>query len=156
MSSDDEKFTAILPRKEEQKQEDKPWEVIPPREEGDHAAEMVVDKLSEQLGTAPSIKGRGEIDYTILSNFADRADIIFMMYAKTRGRKTRFWREMFELYPKLLISMGGRGRRDIIRMAGVAKGGMPSVEAEIPDRPGWVGRNITQRNWKERFREDRL
>ena len=104
----------------------------------DRASEVVASTLAEQLATEPYIMATGRFDMRKLS-IIDERDIPFLLYAKIRGRKTRVWKEIYEDFLALKISIGGRGRRDIIRMQGVARGGLP-YEFPEEEKPGFFAR----------------
>jgi len=104
----------------------------------DRAPEVVANTLAEQLATEPVILATGKFDMRKLS-IIDERDIPFLIYAKIRGRKTRVWKEIYEDFLALKISIGGRGRRDIIRMQGVARGGLP-YEFPEEEKPGFFAR----------------
>lgn len=114
----------------------------------DRGPEIVASSLAAQLGSDLKDVAQGKNDMRRLS-VIDEKDKLFLMYAKIRSRKSKAWKALYEEFLNLNVSIGGRGRRDIIRMEAVSKGGMAGVESEIPQRPNWIGRNITQRNWKQ-------
>lgn len=114
---------------------------------------IVASVLAPQLGSDRDDIVRGKTDMRRLSTIS-KSDLPFLFYAKLRGRKSPVWAEIYEQFLNLNVSVGGRGRRDIIRMEGVSKGGMVSVESEII-RPGWLGRNVIERDWERRQREER-
>jgi len=66
------------------------------------------------------------------------ADLSTIAYGTIRGRKSRSWRSIIDVIANWSVSIDGRGRRDIIRMEAVSRGGPASVESEI-SRPGWLG-----------------
>jgi len=114
--------------------------------------------LSSQLGSAFSFLDDGEIDMRILGVLMDPEDI-------PRGMRSLVWlsayAEVFKdeavaalvkNYMHLTVAVRGRGRRDIIRMESVARGGAVDVESEIRT-PSWMERNITNRKWEEKERE---
>jgi len=120
----------------------------------DRGPEIVASSLSPQLGSSDKYTRRGEWDMRILSVIEEK-DLPFFLYAKIRSRRSRTWATIYEEVLNLKISIGGRGRRDIIRMEGVSKGGMPSVESEIP-KPNFFARNIWNRNWKQKAEAEGL
>jgi len=124
---------------------------IPPPEVPyvDRGPEVVASTLAPQLGTDATELARGRADMRRLSVIEER-DIPFLIYAKIRGRKTRVWDMVYDMYLNLKVSVGGRGRKDIIRMEGVARGGLPEIAAEF-QKPGWIQRNITQRDWRKKL-----
>ncbi len=114
--------------------------------------------LSTQLGSAFKFLDEGEIDMRILGVLMDPKDI-------PRGMRSLVflstYAELFDdeavaalvkNYLHLTVAVRGRGRRDIIRMESVARGGQVDVESEIT-KPGWLERNVLNRNWEEKERE---
>jgi hypothetical protein len=71
----------------------------------------------------------------------------FVIYATIRSKKMPVWDEILEAFANWSVSVGGRGRRDIIRMEAVSKGHAASVESEIRE-PNLL-QKIYNRNWKE-------
>ena len=61
---------------------------------------------------------------------------------------------LYNEFLHLKVSVGGRGRRDVIRMQGVARGGLPSsstIASEVGGEMSWIERHITKRaEWKKR------
>lgn len=112
---------------------------------------IVASALAPQLGSDRNDVVRGRTDMRRLSVIKE-SDKPFFIYAKLRSRKSKVWATIRDELLNINVSVGGRGRRDIIRMEGVSKGGMVSVESEI-ERPGWIGRHITDRDWERRQRE---
>ena len=113
--------------------------------------DVVGTSLAPQLGSDQADLDRGQSDMRRLSVLSVE-EIPLVLYAKLRGRKSRVWRVFYDEYLSLKTSVGGRGRRDIIRMEQVSKGGAVSVGEEIRE-PGWFGRNISNRDWERRQRE---
>ena len=127
---------------------------IPSVPVADRGPEIVATTLAPQLGSDAKYLGQGEFDMRKLSVIEER-DIPFLIYAKIRGQKTRVWQTIYDMYLNLKVSVGGRGRKDIIRMEGVSKAGLPETPVEV-HKPGWFARNITQRDWKKRLEEEML
>lgn len=117
-------------------------------------ASVVASSLAPQLGSDMHDVARGRIDMRRLTVIDDK-DIGVLLYAKIRARKSRVWKEIYEMLLNLKVSVGGRGRRDIIRMEAVSRGGPAAVEAEI-QRPGWITRNVLDRQWRERQMEEKM
>jgi len=120
----------------------------------DRGPEVVASTLAPQLGSDFNHLGKGQFDMRKLSVIGEK-DIPFLIYAKIRGKKTTVWNDIYDMYLNLQVSVGGRGRRDIIRMEGVSKGGLPEIQPEL-ERPGWVQRNFTDREWKKRIKDEML
>lgn len=114
---------------------------------------IVASVLAPQLGSDRSEVMHGRVDMRRLTVIKE-SDVPFLIFAKLRSRKSRPWEIVREELLNLKVSVGGRGRRDIIRMEGVSKGGMVSVESEIT-QPGWLRRNLYDRNWERNQREAR-
>jgi len=108
--------------------------------------DVVGQSLAPQLGSDAEYLAQGKIDMRKLSVIG-RDDIPFLLYANLRGRKVRTWREIHDYLLNIFISVGGRGRKDIIRMEGVSKSGLPP-EPE-PEQPGWFSRNILRRKTQQ-------
>ena len=111
---------------------------------------IVSSELAKQLGSDGVILARGETDMTRFSNITSAA-IVPLAYFKIRGQTSRSCRTLANFYLNVVVSVEARGRRDIIRMQQATLGGNSNVGEEIP-KPGWVGRNITQRDWKDEQR----
>ena len=114
---------------------------------------VVASSLAPQLGSDRADLMHGKTDMRRLTVLTG-PEVPFLLYAKIRSEKSRVWGLIYEELLNLKVSIGGRGRRDIIRMEGVSKGGMAQVEAEI-EKPGWLSRNITDREWRRRELERR-
>jgi len=112
--------------------------------------DVVGQSLAPQLGSDAEYLAQGKVDMRKLSVIG-KEDIPFLLYANLRGRKVRTWRDIHDYLLNIFVSVGGRGRKDIIRMEGVSKGGLPP-EPE-PEQPGWFSRNILR---KKPQVEDRL
>lgn len=114
--------------------------------------EIVATTLAPQLGSDRLHLSRGKFDMRKLSVIEEK-DIPLLIYAKLRGRKSRVWRTIYNEFLCLRVSVGGRGRKDIIRMEGVSKGGLPEIPVEL-EKPGWLERNIFNRDWKKKLKEE--
>jgi len=118
----------------------------------DRGPEVVATTLAPQLGSDAEHLGSGKFDMRKLSVITEK-DIPFLIYAKIRGRKTKVWETIFDMYLNLQVSVNGRGRRDIIRMEGVSKGGLPDIQPDM-EKPGWFSRNFADRDWKKRVKDE--
>lgn len=114
------------------------------------SSSMVAGELAKQLGTDGVVLARGETDMRRFSNLSAEA-MIPLIYCEIRGKRNKAFGKIFNSYLNLVVSNEGRGRRDIIRMQQATLGGNANVGEEI-QKPGWVGRNITQRDWKDEQR----
>lgn len=121
----------------------------------DRGPEVVAQSLAPQLGSTPQHLAQGDFDMRKLSVISER-DIPMLIYAKIRARKNKTWQIIYEEFLNLPVSVNGRGRRDIIRMEGVSKAGLPDMNNE-DTKPGWLERNVTNRGeWKKRQQEDMM
>jgi len=125
--------------------------IPPPGVIVDPGSGIIAEALSPQLGTDPVALDSGRVDMRRLT-VLDKEMLGPLLYASLRARSTRVWRNILDSYLNLSVSVGGRGRRDIIRMQGVSRGIPQNVESEI-QRPNWLARNIYQRDWERRERE---
>lgn len=115
-----------------------------------HGSSVVASALAGQLGSSPKFLTKREHDMRILSVIKDE-EIPMFVYARIRGKKSPAWNIFYDEVLHLKRSVGGRGLRDIIRMEMVSHGGATELQSEIDAvRPGWLGRNITNRNWQEK------
>jgi len=121
---------------------------------GENPPDVVGSSLAGELGSDTVVRQRGYTDMRRLS-VLEREDLALLLYSKLRGKKTQVWKMLYDEYLNLMVSVGGRGRRDIIRMEGVSRGGLPSVSEEIP-KPNIIARNIWDRGWKKRVEEDKI
>ena len=114
--------------------------------------DVVGQHLAPQLGSDAEYLAKGKIDMRKLS-IIQPDDIPLLLYAYIKGYRkgSKTWQELHDYLLNIFVSVGGRGRKDIIRMEGVSKGGLPP-EPE-PEQPGWFSRNILR---KKPQVEDRL
>ena len=118
--------------------------------------------LSEQLGTSGIILGKGRIDMRILTILTSRKKLpdtmkstLFMLIKNDVVNNGKTFSEAAnDNLLHLLVSVEGKGRRQLIQAEQVRKGGSVSFESEL-ERPNWLARNLWNRNWEERER-DRL
>jgi len=113
------------------------------------------ESLSPQLGTDPIDLEMGRVDmrrFAVLKSNKIGA----VLYAAVRAKNSPSWGTILDWYLNTSVGVGGRGRRDIIRMEQVSRGGSVNVEAEIEaQKPaGWLERNLTKRDWKEEALEE--
>jgi hypothetical protein len=121
----------------------------------DRGPEVVATTLAPQLGSNAQHLGRGDFDMRKLS-VIEQKDIPLLIYSKIRGKKSSSWAGIYEEFLNLQVSVGGRGRRDIIRMEGVSKGGLPEMESISENKPGWLERNVLDRTWKKKQQTDQM
>lgn len=111
---------------------------------------VVASALAGQLGSSPEFLQEQTHDMRILS-VIDKADIPFYLFATLKAKKSKAWATVLDAALHFNRSIGGRGLRDIIRMEMVSHGGASDISSEIAAaRPGWVGRNVSDRDWQEK------
>lgn len=110
----------------------------------------VESNLGPQLGSDQVDLNVGSMDIRRLG-VLDRQLIMPMLYCKIRAlRGSTTFEVVRNEVLNMNISIGGRGRRDLIRMQVASRGGGVNVESEIEDnKPSWIQRNVTDRDWKE-------
>ena len=116
--------------------------------------------LSEQLGTSGVILGKGRIDMRILTILTSRKKLpdtmkstLFMLIKNDVVNNGKTFSEAAnDNLLHLLVSVEGKGRRQLIQAEQVRKGGSVSFESEL-ERPGYFARNLWNRNWEEKERE---
>jgi len=106
------------------------------------AVVVVGQHLAPQLGSDAEFLAQGHIDMRKLS-IIGRADLPLLLYAYLRGRKVRTWEELHDYLLNILVSVGGRGREDIIRMEGVSRAGLPPQIVE--EKEGMLSRVFRRR-----------
>ena len=108
------------------------------------------ESLAPQLGTDPIEIGAGKVDMRRLTIIGgDKMGAV--LYAAVRSRSSPTWATVLDWYMNVNVSIGGRGRRDIIRMEQVSRGGSVNVEGELAAaKPeSWIQRNVVNRGWKQ-------
>lgn len=120
----------------------------------DRGPEVVATTLAPQLGSDTSHLSKGNFDMRKLSIIEER-DIPFLIYSRIRGKKAEVWQMIYDEYLNLKVSVAGRGRKDIIRMEGVSKGGIPESYPEA-EKPGWFERNFVNRGWRKKAEDDKF
>ena len=108
--------------------------------------QTVATNLSPQLGTNARILSQAEFDMRLLSRI-DEPMLRALVYFAWRGNKVRFWKHIVEQTLHLSVSVNGIGRKQLIEMQRAATGVPGTPE---PERPGWLERNVTNREWQER------
>jgi len=115
--------------------------------------DVVGTALAPQLGSSRKVLQKQEVDMRILS-VIEKDLIGMLLYAKIKAKKSKVWELLYDDILHLFVSVGGRGRRDIIRMEIASRGGGADVESEI-QKPGWLRRNVTDRAWREKQIEEK-
>jgi len=114
--------------------------------------------LANQLGSDSKTLAKGGINMKILTVLTDpknipqgmRSVVLLQSYADVFGDKAIG--TLVHNYLDLLVSIRGRGRRDLLRAESVRKGGAVDLEPEI-EKPGWLERNLWNRRWEEKEKE---
>ena len=114
--------------------------------------------LSSQLGTDSKTLALGKINMKILTVLTDpknipqgmRSLVLLQSYADVFGDKAIG--TLVYNYLDLLVSIRGRGRRDLLKAEAVRKGGDVDIEPEI-QQPGWLERNTWNRRWEDKEKE---
>jgi len=131
-------------------------ETVAPPAPVDRGPEIVASSLAPQLGSDSTALSSGKVDMRRFSVIEER-DLPFLIYASIRAKKSRVWARLYDEFLNLRVSVGGRGRKDIIRMEGVSKAGLPDETARIEaHKPGFFERNIFNRNWRRKVQEEML
>lgn len=123
------------------------------REYEPHGSGLLGSPLAPQLGSDPIDIAKMRWDMRRLT-IINQEMLGLIMYATIRGQKNTAWLTVLDVIQNWGVSVGGRGRRDIIRMEAVSKGGMANVEAEMRNKPGMFARNLWKRDWESQKREE--
>jgi len=122
---------------------------------------VVASNLSPQLGSDTTTLQKGIFDMQRLGIISQELQMALAYFiwrgggqkfidnkGQIRTRKgVKFWRHMTGLILNLSPAVKGVGRKQLIEMQRATTPGAPP--APEPERPGWVGRNITERAWRE-------
>lgn len=134
------------------------------REEAKEDGLVTVAKtLPPQLGSDPKHLSEQEIDqrkFAVLSEPVQAALAYFdwrgggQKYKNSKGenktrRGIRFWRNLVDWELNTSPSIGGLRARQIIQTVAAAAGVGKGV-LEVAEKPGWIGRHVTDRGWKEK------
>jgi len=123
-----------------------PRQTMPEEEAIDTGGTIVAQNLSPQLGTNPTELAKGGFDMRRLSIIDIKLQAA-LAYFSWRGKKVKFWNHIVEYYLNSAPSVGGVGRRQLIQMQQATTPGA-AVTEEL-EKPGWLQRNILNRDWKE-------
>lgn len=96
---------------------------------------------------------KGGIDEWKMSKISGRA-MLSLIYFRHRGEHdgVRFYKEFSDLFLRGSHSIEGLGLKLLESIAvGLAGGGS---KRKLMKKPGWVGRHITKRDWKQQARDD--
>ncbi len=107
--------------------------------------------LTDNLGTARTIRQQGEIDMRKFSNL-ENGDILFLLYAGIRAKKSTTWATIKDDYLAYKLSVGHLGITNLIRGESVRKGGAPGPEPQ-PQRPNFLARYTYDREGEKEFQE---
>jgi len=123
----------------------------------------VAKALAPQMGSDPKHLSRQEIDqrkFAVLEPYTQAA----LGYFDWRGggqpfrtsegkegtrRGIRFWHNIVDWELNTTPSIGGLARRQVIQTVAAAAGVGKGV-FEVAEKPGWLARRTTQRDWKEK------
>jgi hypothetical protein len=72
-----------------------------------------------------------------------------LIYCSIRGGKSRAFRKVLNQYLNMVVSVEGKGRRQIIQMELASKGGGGINVNEDMNKPNWLDRNLFHRSWEE-------
>lgn len=106
---------------------------------------VVAQSLAPQLGSDAVTLKTGQVDMRRFSKI-EKTQLMPLAYLSWRGKKVRFWKHFVEQFENRAVAIDGYRSRQLIQMESAATG-KPVVE-EL-EKPGWVGRNITHRGWRE-------
>lgn len=110
--------------------------------------------LAPQLGSTPREMARGRWDIRKQSNLPNEIFAICGAYFTNlpENEGGGFARDFFNSLYHTLTSVRGWNVNKQVQMVGAGKGA-PQV-GELKKKPGWIGRNVTQRDWKEKAEEE--
>lgn len=109
-------------------------------------------ELAPQLGSDKTDLVQGRFDMRRLSKINEiQVHVIgyFMNVPDLRGG--RFWRKLTDNLLNLSVSVEGWRVNKMNQMVASAKG-TPSV-GELQKKPGWIKRNVTDKNWRRKAEE---
>jgi len=116
---------------------------------GNENEQPQIESLGNQIGTDPIDMSQGRVDMRRLS-IIDGSKVGAVLYSAVRARTSPTWATVLEWYLNINVSVGGRGRRDLLRAESASRGGSLNVDTEIVKPDSFIERNITNRNWKEK------
>lgn len=110
-------------------------------------AAVVAERLSPQLGSDAVTLTTGKVDMRRFTKISKEMSLA-IAYLKYRGKKVGFWNFVIDNLENYFVAVDGLARRQMIEMqrATTPGGGMPGPE---PEEPGWLGRNVTNRDWNK-------
>lgn len=136
----------------EVKEAEKEIPMLPPsRGKPSIPAENIMN-LIMQMASSGVILGKGKIDERKLTHISDLGQVALSHFAY-RGYvdKIRFWAFIYEELLALAVSIGGERANQIIKLTSAYSG---SPQPEFAQKPNWLLRNTTQRNWKEKAEQE--
>lgn len=125
---------------------DEPWYTDVPQ------SDPGTSPLAEQLGSDTMDVAAGRWDMRRLT-FLKPPDMRPLLYCLVRSRKKPVFGRIANHFMNLRVSMDGIGRKQIIHMEQARKGTSISYEKDLI-KPGILARNIYNRNWEEKQREE--
>jgi len=118
--------------------------VMQPPSAGTVVAQLLVPQMgSDNIHLVKQIIDQRK--FAVLSEPTQAALGYFEYRAKVDN--IRFWDHVVDWELNTTPSIGGLGRRQVIHTIQAASGGRP---VEVAEKPGILGRNITNRAWKEK------
>lgn len=128
-------------------------ENLPVINEPVHPGSVVASALAGQLGSDRNYTATGRVDmrrFTVI----EEKHLPSLLGLKMLSKLMPVYEDYYTELLNLRVSVGGRGRRDIIRMEQVSHGGGVDVNAELEAvKPGWLGR-LRNPNWKQEALKD--
>lgn len=109
---------------------------------------VVASTVIPQLASDQRVLQKGGSDWRKLGVINEQEQVAFgHFWYRYKVGKVRYWGFQVKWNMISSISVGGLGRRQLIS-AQAATMGQPAEE--VAERPGWVGRNLTNRSWKDK------
>lgn len=108
------------------------------------------EKLMIQLGSDQSDLMHGAVDMRRMTVLEDERDVVFHSIIPQIPNEEGglFWQNLDVLMRNLKVAKSGRARTDVKQAIGGRTG--TSVGVEVAEKPGWIARNVTQRDWKDK------
>jgi hypothetical protein len=131
------------------------------------ATVTVAKALAPQMGSDPKHLSQQEIDqrkFAVLEPYTQAALGYFawrgggQTFKDSKGKEKtrrgiRFWRNLVDWELNTTPSIGGLARRQVIQTVAAAAGVGKGV-FEVAEKPNWLARRTTQRDWKEKATKD--
>lgn len=109
---------------------------------------IIAEGLVLQMGSSGKKLMMGEIDMRVLSNISP-TDQVALGHFNYRAvvDKNRYFAHLVDWILHTAVSIDGKRSDQVIDTIAASVGG--SRRSEYVSKPGWVGRNITKRSWRE-------